>query len=78
MTKLAFTRRTGPGDNDEIYVMNADGSSPTRLTYDVRSDASPAWQPLPVGDTDGDGVPDATDNCPGLRAIESARRHPAA
>jgi Tol biopolymer transport system component len=39
--KIAFTsRRDG---NDEIYVMNADGSEPTRLTDNAFSDVAPAW-----------------------------------
>src|SRR5207247_1940126 len=31
--------------NDEIYVMNADGSSPTRLTNNPATDFEPAWSP---------------------------------
>ncbi|MGB8215223.1 MAG: hypothetical protein WCE68_16865 [Anaerolineales bacterium] len=31
--------------NDEIYVMNADGSAQTRLTNDPAEDWSPAWSP---------------------------------
>ena len=31
--------------NPEIYVMNADGSSQTRLTTDPASDISPSWSP---------------------------------
>jgi alpha-tubulin suppressor-like RCC1 family protein/dipeptidyl aminopeptidase/acylaminoacyl peptidase len=31
--------------NEEIYVMNADGSAPTRLTNDPASDAQPSWSP---------------------------------
>jgi Tol biopolymer transport system component len=39
--KIAFTsRRDG---NDEIYVMNANGSEPTRLTSNGSSDIAPAW-----------------------------------
>lgn len=52
--------------NIEIYVMNADGSGQTRLTNNPGHDSSPAWGIIfePTPDTDGDGVPDATDNCP--------------
>lgn len=40
---IAFTsERDG---NDEIYVMNADGSHQTRLTNDPASDREPAWSP---------------------------------
>src|SRR5213075_518494 len=40
-TRLAFmSTRDG---NDEIYVMNADGSGVTRLTTDAGSDRHPAW-----------------------------------
>ncbi len=35
----------GPDGNDEIYVMNADGSSPTRLTNVAGSDSLPSWSP---------------------------------
>jgi TolB protein len=42
-SKIAFTsRRDG---RSEIYVMNADGSNPVRLTYDTLDDGSPAWSP---------------------------------
>jgi len=40
-TKIAFvSQRDG---NDQIYVMNADGSGQTRLTHDTASDLTPAW-----------------------------------
>ncbi len=42
-TEIAFTsNRDG---NDEIYVMNADGSNQTRLTYNDAYDGMPAWSP---------------------------------
>ena len=42
-TQLAFfTDRDG---NAEIYVMDADGSDPTRLTDHVEFDGFPAWSP---------------------------------
>ena len=31
--------------NNEIYVMNADGSSPTRLTDTAANDYGPDWEP---------------------------------
>jgi Tol biopolymer transport system component/predicted Ser/Thr protein kinase len=41
--RIAFTsNRDG---NDEIHVMNADGSSQTNLTNNPASDASPVWSP---------------------------------
>src|SRR5438105_1146558 len=41
--KIAFTsNRDG---NDEIYVMNTDGTGVTRLTNDPASDSQPAWSP---------------------------------
>jgi TolB protein len=41
--KIAFvTDRDG---NDEIYVMNADGSNPTNLTNNPAFDADPDWSP---------------------------------
>jgi Tol biopolymer transport system component len=41
--KIAFT--SGRDGNNEIYVMNADGSSVTRLTDDPAVDQDPAWSP---------------------------------
>ncbi len=42
-TKIAFTsNRDG---NDEIYVMNADGTSPQRLTSNGERDYEPSWSP---------------------------------
>ena len=42
-TQIAFTsNRDG---NDEIYVMNANGSSQTRLTDNPASDGSPVFKP---------------------------------
>ena len=42
-SKIAFVSiRDG---NDEIYVMNANGSDVTRLTNDPASDGGPAWSP---------------------------------
>ncbi|MBI5293034.1 MAG: PD40 domain-containing protein [Chloroflexi bacterium] len=41
--RIAFTsNRDG---NREIYVMNADGLDPTRLTYNQAGDSDPAWSP---------------------------------
>jgi Tol biopolymer transport system component len=40
-TRIAFqSNRDG---NDEIYLMNADGSNPLRLTWDDPSDQAPDW-----------------------------------
>jgi Tol biopolymer transport system component len=41
--EIAFTS-TRDG-NEEIYVMDADGSYPTRLTNNTISDSEPAWTP---------------------------------
>jgi Tol biopolymer transport system component len=35
----------GRDDNRDIYVMNADGSNPTRLTNDPAQDRYPTWSP---------------------------------
>ncbi len=61
-TMIAFaTDRDG---NSEIYVMNAaDGSNPTNISKNPARDGYPAWEPML--DTDGDGVFDRLDNCPG-------------
>jgi TolB protein len=43
-TRLAFESfRDG---NFEIYVVNADGSNPVRLTNDTAGDSSPVWSPV--------------------------------
>ena len=42
--EIAFTRPVAKG-NTEIYVMNADGSSPRRLTFNPGLDFQPTWQP---------------------------------
>ena len=41
--KIAF--QTSRDGNDEIYVMNQDGSNPQNLTKDSHADHSPAWSP---------------------------------
>jgi dipeptidyl aminopeptidase/acylaminoacyl peptidase len=44
-TKIAFdSTRDEPG-NQDIYVMNADGTGITRLTTDIAPDTQPAWSP---------------------------------
>lgn len=44
-TKIAFhSRRDGP-TNEEIYVMDVDGSDPLRLTNDAALDIFPYWSP---------------------------------
>jgi Tol biopolymer transport system component len=44
--KLAFVsdRATG-GLNSQLYVMNADGSNPTRVTHNAMVEVSPTWSP---------------------------------
>lgn len=43
-SQIAFvTDRDG---NDEIYVINSDGSNPTRLTFDPARDFEPVWSPI--------------------------------
>jgi len=42
-TKIAFT--SNRDNNKEIYVMNVDGSNPTRLTNNSLSDQTPDWSP---------------------------------
>ena len=45
-SKIAFySRRDG---NNEIYIMNADGSSQTRLTNNAADDSFPSWGPTAV------------------------------
>ncbi len=42
-TRIAF--RSQRDGNDEIYIMNANGTCQTNLTRDPRDDWSPAWSP---------------------------------
>lgn len=42
-TKIAFT--TDRDGNNEIYIMNADGTSPVNVSNNSGSDTSPAWSP---------------------------------
>jgi TolB protein len=42
--KIAFVSNRDD-ENEEIYVMNADGTGQTRLTNDVAIDTSPRWSP---------------------------------
>ncbi|GAF96254.1 unnamed protein product, partial [marine sediment metagenome] len=42
-SKIAFS--SGHDGNLEIYVMDADGSNPTRLTNNPAEDKHPAWSP---------------------------------
>ena len=50
-TRIAFETnrdtldRNNSANGAEIYVMNADGSSPVRLTHDAISDERPVWSP---------------------------------
>jgi Tol biopolymer transport system component/streptogramin lyase len=43
-TRIAFHRDVSAGDS-EIFVMNADGTDPTRLTDDPAFDLGPTWSP---------------------------------
>jgi hypothetical protein len=46
-TKIAFvSNRDGNHLSTEIYVINADGTSETRLTNDQANDHKPDWQPV--------------------------------
>jgi Tol biopolymer transport system component len=58
-SKVAFTRYVDEGS--EIYAVNADGTGVTPLTNNTFYDVAPSWQPLPVADSDGDGVADSID-----------------
>jgi Tol biopolymer transport system component len=47
-TTIAFVSFVVGEGNIDIWTMNADGSSPLRLTTDPAADLSPDWQPLPI------------------------------
>lgn len=58
-TKIAFV--SSRDENEEIYVMNANGGAQTRLTDMVGSDTSPRWSPdgtKIVFESDRDGDPE--------------------
>src|SRR5680860_125194 len=69
-TQIAFnSNRDDP--NGEIYTMAADGSDQTNRTNSPEDDGQADWGPVPrqsapppPPDSDGDGVPDASDGCP--------------
>jgi len=42
-TKIAFTTDRDGNSNEEIYVMNRDGSSPKNLTNNAAGDYDPDW-----------------------------------
>jgi len=62
-TKIVFSSsRDTPspsqsGEIFEIYVMNADGTGQTRLTFNSGADSNPNWQPLPVQVIGGELIP---------------------
>jgi len=41
-TKIAFF--SGRDGNFEVYVMNVDGTNPTRLTNNPAEDSEPSWR----------------------------------
>lgn len=43
VAKIAF--ESGRDGNSEIYIMDADGGNPVRLTKDKKEDTEPAWSP---------------------------------
>ena len=43
--KIAFSSNRDIGGNEEIYVMNANGSGQTRITNNTLEDRRPAWSP---------------------------------
>lgn len=44
-TQIAFTTTRDPGENWEIYVMDANGTGQTNLTNSAAVEEGPAWQP---------------------------------
>ncbi len=44
-SKIAFSGQAGTDPNDEVFVMNADGSHLTRLTAGTGNNDWPAWSP---------------------------------
>lgn len=72
-TRIAFTSDRDTTARD-VYAMNADGSGQTKLTNGFQN-FEPDWQTAPPPpDADGDGVPDASDNCPLVANPDQADR----
>jgi TolB protein len=53
-SRIAFTSDRDDGDDevcvmcdDEVYVMNADGTDPRNLTNNPAGDTQPVWSPVP-------------------------------
>ena len=62
-TRIVFHRTV---DDGALYLINANGGGMARLSAEGLGDSQPDWQPIvAIPDGDGDGIPDATDNCPG-------------
>ncbi len=57
-TRIAFVAFVVGEGNIDVWVMNADGSAPQRVTTDPTPDLSPDWQPLPVCTIQGTAGPD--------------------
>jgi Ca2+-binding RTX toxin-like protein len=57
-TRIAFVSFEPSERNIDIWVMNADGSSPTRLTDAPGPHLSPDWQPIPTCTISGTDQPD--------------------
>jgi TolB protein len=47
-TRIAFVAFEVGQGNIDIWVMNADGTAPMRLTQEAGPDLSPHWQPIPA------------------------------
>jgi len=74
--RIAFT--SSMDGNNEIYVMDADGTNVTRLTYNISNDINPEWHPkgckiafcsdrdgdleIYLMDVDGTNITQLTDN----------------
>ena len=52
-TRIAYVSFENGVGNVDVWVMNADGSSPARLTNAAGPDLSPDWQPVPTCTVNG-------------------------
>lgn len=72
-SKIAYTCSTGVLDDNDLCIMNADGTGRTTILDTPANEASPAWQPQTLGRGSGTKVEPAF-SCPDLFPPGSSAR----